>query len=52
MTKEAFIAELTTDLPQPPAYFFHDAMMNKSGYESLKNVLKASTKSLKYEDFV
>ena len=31
--KDAFIKTVTSDLPVPPAYFFKDAGINKTGYE-------------------
>ena len=28
-SREEFVKQLSNDLPTPPAYFFHDAAMNK-----------------------
>lgn len=39
MSKENFIKELTTDLPIPPSYFFHDAKLNRKGYESMDTLV-------------
>ena len=46
MTKEEFITIITSNLPQPPQYFFHDVSMNKSNYEDLDLILKRSVKPL------
>ena len=35
MTKEEFVKEVTTGLVEPPQYFPKNAMMNKTGYESI-----------------
>ncbi len=50
-SKESFIEAVTKDQPLPPAYFFKDAVINKSGYKPLKEVLlreliKVSTEEL------
>lgn len=50
MTKEAFIKELTTGLTPPPAYFFSDARINKSGYTSLGTVLSKNRNALSVND--
>lgn len=39
MSKAAFIKELTTGIPAPPQYFFHDVTQNKSKIEPVENVL-------------
>ena len=46
MTKEAFIKELTANIPAPPQYFFHDVALNKSIIEPVENVLKQGLKHL------
>lgn len=40
MTKDEFIKEVTTGLVAPPAYFPKNASLNKTGYESIDDVLK------------
>jgi hypothetical protein len=40
MTKDAFIKELTTGIPPPPQYFFHDVSQNKSKIDPVDDVLK------------
>ena len=42
MTRDAFIKELTSDLPAPPQYFFHDAVQNKAILEGAEDILKHS----------
>lgn len=41
MTKEAFIADLTQNIPAPPQYFFHDVMQNKSKITPVADVIKS-----------
>jgi rhodanese-related sulfurtransferase/glyoxylase-like metal-dependent hydrolase (beta-lactamase superfamily II) len=38
MTKDQFIALMTTDLPEAPAYFSKDAEINRSGAEALEHL--------------
>lgn len=38
--KNEFVQKLVADLPTPPQYFFHDASLNKMGYEPLDQVVK------------
>jgi hydroxyacylglutathione hydrolase len=38
MTKEQFVAMMTTDLPEAPAYFSKDAEINRSGADSLSGL--------------
>ncbi|HYW73275.1 MAG TPA: MBL fold metallo-hydrolase [Pyrinomonadaceae bacterium] len=38
MTKEQFVAMMTTDLPEPPAYFSKDAEINRSGAAALDHL--------------
>ena len=40
MTKEAFIFDLTQNIPPPPQYFFHDVKQNKSKITSVDEVVK------------
>ncbi|MEM0996412.1 MAG: MBL fold metallo-hydrolase [Bacteroidota bacterium] len=50
MTRAAFIAEVTQDLPAPPAYFFEDARINMQGYERLSEVLGRNVRGLSPEE--
>ena len=38
MTKEQFVAMMTTDLPEAPAYFSKDAEINRSGADALSGL--------------
>src|SRR5436190_1704554 len=40
MTKDQFVAMMTTDLPEAPAYFSRDAEINRSGAEALDHLAK------------
>ena len=40
MTKDQFVAMMTTDLPDAPAYFSKDAEINRSGAEALDHLAK------------
>ena len=40
MTKAQFVNMMTTDLPEPPAYFSKDAEINRSGADSLSGLPK------------
>ena len=51
LSKEEFIAIVTTDQPLAPAYFFKDAQINMNGYESLDNILQRSLKDLSAKNF-
>jgi glyoxylase-like metal-dependent hydrolase (beta-lactamase superfamily II)/rhodanese-related sulfurtransferase len=46
MTKEEFVKEVTDGLTPPPQYFPKNAMMNKTGYESVDEVMKRGTVAL------
>src|SRR5690554_7843797 len=46
MTKEEFIAEVTSGLAKPPAYFPTSVMLNKSGDLSIDDVLERGTRAL------
>jgi hydroxyacylglutathione hydrolase len=50
MTKAAFVQSITEGLTPPPAYFFKDAMINKTGTTDLDVVMKKTHKALKPED--
>ncbi len=49
--KDKFIQAVTSGLPAPPPYFFKDAVINISGYDSLELSLKESMKALSVEEF-
>ena len=51
MTKDEFIKEVTTGLSTPPQYFPKNAVMNKTGYADIEEVLNQGTKALSVEDF-
>src|SRR5580765_7191231 len=45
MTKEQFVAMMTTDLQEAPAYFSKDAEINRSGAEALDHLAKPQAMS-------
>lgn len=51
MSKEQFIKEVTEGIMPPPQYFAKNAMMNKSGYESIDKVMETGTVPLDVETF-
>lgn len=51
MTKEEFIKEVTEGLLPPPDYFAENVRMNKSGYDSITEVMKRGTKALSPKAF-
>lgn len=51
MTKEEFIKEVTSDLVAPPQYFPKNAVMNKTGYDSIDNVLERGVLALDLKEF-
>src|SRR5665213_1091604 len=51
MTKEEFINTVTHGLTPPPNYFFEDAKINKTGYQSIDNVMINNVKALPVSDF-
>ncbi|GAB4132506.1 MAG: MBL fold metallo-hydrolase [Bacteroidia bacterium] len=50
MTREKFIELVTTGQPVPPQYFFSDAKMNKTGYDSFFSVMKHARHRLAPEE--
>lgn len=52
MTKEEFVAELTSGLMPPPFYFPENVLLNKLGYESLDVVRERASKALSVEEFI
>lgn len=51
ISREEFIQELTTGILPAPQYFAKNAMMNKSGYDSIDEVMKRGSKDLSLDDF-
>ncbi|HSC52927.1 MAG TPA: MBL fold metallo-hydrolase [Phnomibacter sp.] len=51
MTREEFVKEVTTGLMPPPAYFPLNVLMNKSGYESIDEVMQRGQHAMSAEDF-
>ncbi|WP_456457716.1 MBL fold metallo-hydrolase [Reichenbachiella sp.] len=51
MSKEEFVKEVTEGIMPPPQYFAKNAMMNKSGYESIDKVMATGTVPLDVETF-
>jgi hydroxyacylglutathione hydrolase len=51
MTRDEFIKEVTTGILPPPQYFAKNAMMNKTGYESLDSVMKRGSVPLDSDTF-
>lgn len=51
ITRDAFIKELTTGIMPAPQYFAKNAMMNKSGYDSIDEVMTRGNKALSLDEF-
>lgn len=51
MTKEQFVIELTTGILPPPAYFPENAKLNRSGYESIDEVMQRNVRALSPAEF-
>lgn len=51
MTREEFIKEVTDGLLPPPAYFAKNAKLNKTGYQSIDEVMKRGAKALSPREF-
>ncbi|MBO3697915.1 rhodanese-like domain-containing protein [Roseivirga sp. E12] len=51
MTKEEFIKEVTEGILPPPQYFAKNAMLNKTGVDSLDNVMAKGNVALDVETF-
>ncbi len=49
--RDEFIRQVTDGILPPPHYFFEDARINKTGYESIDTVLKENLKPLSAEQF-
>lgn len=50
MSREEFIHQVTENLPPPPAYFFEDARINQTGYDSIDSVMLKNSTPLSPED--
>jgi len=51
MSREAFIEKATEGILPPPNYFFEDARINKTGYNSIDDVIQANCKPLSAAEF-
>jgi hydroxyacylglutathione hydrolase len=51
MSESEFVAEVTDGLLPPPGYFGMNVMMNKSGYDSITEVMKRGLKELSPVEF-
>ncbi|MEY3398684.1 MAG: hypothetical protein RL220_1278 [Bacteroidota bacterium] len=51
MTREEFIREVTEGILPPPQYFLKNAMINKTGYESMESIMKRGDVPLGPDDF-
>jgi glyoxylase-like metal-dependent hydrolase (beta-lactamase superfamily II)/rhodanese-related sulfurtransferase len=51
LTREQFIKQVTDGLLPPPQYFAQNVAMNKAGYQSIEDVLKAGVVALSLEEF-
>ena len=50
-SKEQFVDEVLSGLTAPPAYFAKNALMNKTGYESIDEVMQRGSQALSPEAF-
>lgn len=50
LSKDEFIYVVTKDLPTPPSYFFKDAKINISGYDSYETIINRESKGLSVEE--
>jgi glyoxylase-like metal-dependent hydrolase (beta-lactamase superfamily II)/rhodanese-related sulfurtransferase len=46
MSREEFIGKITDGILPPPQYFFEAARINKTGYETIENVIREGTRPL------
>ena len=51
LNKNEFVNELTSNLPEPPAYFPQNVLMNKNGYIDFSDILKKSNRALTVDEF-
>lgn len=52
LSREEFVEIVTSGLCTPPQYFFMDAMINKKGYDSTRNIVKKSSTPINPEEFI
>ncbi|MGZ3905111.1 MAG: MBL fold metallo-hydrolase, partial [Bacteroidia bacterium] len=50
LTREEFIKAVTSDLPTPPPYFFKDAKINITGYDSFELMYNREMKALSVQE--
>ena len=51
MSREEFIEEVTSGLMPPPQYFPKNAMLNKTGYQSIESIFEQGMRALSPEEF-
>ena len=51
MSKEEFVAEVLDGIAPPPQYFPKNAMLNKTGYKSIDDIMNNSVKALSLSEF-
>ena len=51
MTREEFISEVLNGITAPPQYFPKNAMLNKTGYKSIDDIMTSSVKVLSLSEF-
>lgn len=51
MTREEFITEVLDGITAPPQYFPKNAMLNKTGYKSIDDIMSSSVKELSLSEF-
>jgi glyoxylase-like metal-dependent hydrolase (beta-lactamase superfamily II)/rhodanese-related sulfurtransferase len=51
ISREQFIKEVTQGILPPPKYFFDDARINKTGYDSIEEIVEKNSKPLSFEQF-
>ncbi|EGR30410.1 metallo-beta-lactamase protein, putative [Ichthyophthirius multifiliis] len=52
LKKEDFVKVLTTNIGQPPQYFFHSAEVNMKGYEQIEKIISKSFIFFNINDFL
>jgi rhodanese-related sulfurtransferase len=51
MDRQTFITKVNEGIVPPPAYFFEDARINKTGYDPIEEVISENTRPLSLEQF-
>ena len=51
-SREQFVEELTTNLPEPPSYFPANVKLNQDGYTDIDDVLKKALNPLSVDEFI